>query len=313
MCIIFFLYFCSMKLSVIIPVYNVKDTLARCVRSITGQGFRDYELLLIDDCSTDGSGSLCDQLSKEDNHIRVIHRKENGGLSEARNTGLRKCHGQYIMFVDSDDFIADNCLREWMMLINVHPDYDLLEFPVYMHYGSPKQRKLLLTNHVYTDMQDYWLNGETYRHCYAWNKIYRAELFKGVSFPKGKVFEDVHTLPLLLQKAQMVATTDIGLYYYCYNPKGITNTATGNELHQLLEAHLNYLNTHIDKIDITSESFARYYAHVLNIQLDVYEQTNREPELMRLHVQPINLKLKLLKLIGLKKLCQFNKLIHKIR
>lgn len=302
-----------MKLSVIIPVYNVKDTLARCVRSITGQGFRDYELLLIDDCSTDGSSSLCDQLAKEDNHIRVIHRKENGGLSEARNTGLKKCHGQYIMFVDSDDFIADNCLREWMMLINVHPDYDILEFPVYMFYGSSKQRKLLLTNHVYTDMVEYWVKGEAYKHSYACNKIYRAELFKDVSFPKGKVFEDAHTLPLLLRNTHIVATTDIGLYYYCYNPKGITNTATGIELNDLLEAHLNYLNSQMDKMDVASESFAHYYAHVLNIQLDVYELTGKEPELMMLSVKPISLKLKLLKLIGMKNICQLNKLIHKIK
>ena len=313
MYIAIFLYFCRMKLSVIIPVYNVKDTLSRCVHSFTTQGFRDYELLLIDDASTDGSGSLCDELAKEDNHIRVIHRKENGGLSEARNTGLRKCHGAHIMFADSDDFIANNCLREWMMLINVHPDYDILEFPVYMFYGSSKQRKLLLTNHVYTDMVEYWLKGEAYKHSYACNKIYRAEMFKDVSFPKGKVFEDAHTLPLLLQNAHIVATTDIGLYYYCYNPKGITNTATGIELNDLLEAHLNYLNSQMDKIDVTSECFAHYYAHVLNIQLDVYELTGREPQLMILPVQTINLKLKLLKLIGLKKLCQFNKFIHKIK
>lgn len=302
-----------MKLSVIIPVYNVKNTLERCVQSITRQGFRDYELLLVDDCSTDGSDDLCDQLAKDNNHIRVIHRKVNGGLSEARNTGLKKCHGQYLMFVDSDDFIAENCLREWMMLVNIHPDYDIIEFPVYKHYGSARQQRLQFHNQVYTDMLSYWLEGKAYDHAYACNKIYRAEVFRDVFFPKGKVFEDAYTLPRLLKNANTVATTDIGLYYYCENPKGITQTATGKELNNLLEAHLIYIREHLSQLDIQSESFAEYYAHVLNIQLDVYEQAGMEPELMVLPVKPVNLKLKLLKLIGLKRICQLNKLIHKIK
>ena len=89
--------------------------------------------------------------------------------------------------------------------------------------------------------------------------------------------------------------------------------ATGKELHQLLKAHMNYLDTHLSKIDVASESFARYYAYVLNIQMDVYELTGKEPELMMLSVKPISLKLKLLKLIGMKNICQLNKLIHKIK
>ena len=248
-----------MKLSIIIPVYQAESTLERCVDSILKQSFRDYEVVLVNDASTDNSAAVCQKLCERDKRVRTITKKQNAGLSEARNTALRKVHGEYVTFVDADDFLGNDVLHELMTLLRVHPDYDILEYPVYEHYGSPRQRKLLLHSHVYTDKYDYWLRGMAYRHCYAWNKIYRRELFNGVQFPAGKVFEDVHTLPKLLEKVSCVATTELGLYYYCYNPNGITTKATGRHLADLLEGHLNYLNENRNKMNTQSESFAKYY------------------------------------------------------
>ena len=302
-----------MKLSVIVPVYNVEKTLERCVKSIISQHIRDYEVLLINDCSTDNSGAICDQLAKEYRHIRVIHGKENKGISEVRNLGLRKSHGQHIMFVDSDDYLTQDTLSELITLVTVHPDYDVLEFPAYLYYGSKKVRRLQFRNKVYHDMVDYWLDCEAYQHAYLWNKVFRAGVFRGIEFPKGKVFEDAAMMPAILKNAQTIATTNFGLYYYCYNPNGITSTATGEELACLLEAHLNFLKEHISHTDTTTAAFAKFYASILNVQITVYEQTGKAPELPYMKVKPITIKLKALRILGIKRLCQLFKLIHKIK
>lgn len=99
-----------MKLSIIIPVYRTQDTLERCLESILQQSFTDYEMILVDDGSDDGCPQLCDEYARKDARIRVIH-KANGGLSDARNAGIRKARGEYITFVDSDDEMVDNTLE----------------------------------------------------------------------------------------------------------------------------------------------------------------------------------------------------------
>ena len=98
----------SIKLSVIVPVYNMEDYLDTCVKSLLKQGVEDIEIILVDDCSIDHSGVLCDEWAEKDSRIRVIHCAENGGLSEARNRGLAEAQGEYVTFVDSDDFVAEN-------------------------------------------------------------------------------------------------------------------------------------------------------------------------------------------------------------
>ncbi|MBR1469784.1 MAG: glycosyltransferase family 2 protein [Prevotella sp.] len=303
-----------MKLSIVIPVYNVEQTLERCVQSVLNQKFRDYQVILVDDGSTDKSGEICDQLMRQDKRIQVIHQK-NSGLSAARNAGIKKCKGEYITFIDSDDYIGTDTLKPLMDLLAIHHDYDILEYSVYEHFGRPKHMNpLRLDNREYTDMREYWYKCEAYKHAYACNKIYSRKLFSGLGFPVGKKFEDIYTLPQLLERCQTVATTGEGYYYYCYNTKGITATADGEALNNLLTAHLNILN---------GDSFLKpvnyaYYGHILNIALDVYEATGETPKLplpesvcQRQDGEKIPLKIRLMKLLGLKNLCKINTLIHK--
>lgn len=299
-----------MKLSVIVPVYRVADTLRRCVDSIRLQELSDYELILVDDCSDDDSDEMCDRIAAEDSNVLVIHRKENGGLSAARNSGIDVAHGEYITFVDSDDYLADNTYKPLIDILDTHPEYDILEYPVLIGVGGVNAHTLSLTDRVYTDMNSYWLYGKAYTHSYACNKIYRRTLFQSVRFPEGKVFEDMHTLPALLSHARIVATTGRGLYHYCYNAKGITSTAQGRELSDLLDAHLSVLRNNTFNRD---RGFAEYYAHILNIQFDVYNLTGKEPELGNIHVCPITWKLMLCNIIGVKRLCQLKRFAHKIK
>lgn len=304
-----------MKLSIVIPVYQVAKTLPRCLDSIINQSFRDWQAILVDDGSTDGSSKLCDDYVKRDRRIQVVHHRKNMGLSAARNTGLDKVRGQYITFVDSDDYLADETLKTLFEMLNIHPDYDMLEYPVYEHFGSNDRNLLQFPKREYTDMLEYWLDAKAYEHTYAWNKIYRKEVFDKIKFPVRRNFEDAYVLPRVLRNCKLVATTDCGLYYYCFNENGITYTAKAKELSHLLEAHTRTL-ANILKIPNILESnnkyfklLGQYYAAIINIQLDVFRAGGRiskyVPKLPFSHT----FKLKVLQLIGLKRLCQLHKLI----
>lgn len=120
----------SIKISVIIPVYNVKDYLKRCVDSAVKQTYADLDILLIDDGSTDGSGELCDALERKDDRIRVIHQK-NAGLSEARNVGIRNARGAYILFLDSDDYIEQGCCEVFARILG-EAAYDIVAADAYI-------------------------------------------------------------------------------------------------------------------------------------------------------------------------------------
>ena len=124
-----------MELSIIIPVYNVVKWLERCVLSVVSQGLVDYEVILVDDGSTDGSGALCDELCHQYESLKVIH-QPNGGLSAARNAGMAAAKGRYITFVDSDDELCPNTLLENLECLLRNPEVDMLEYPIEVHAGS---------------------------------------------------------------------------------------------------------------------------------------------------------------------------------
>ncbi len=283
-----------MILSVIIPVYRVEDTLNRCVESVLRQNVSDMEVILVDDGSTDRCPQMCDEWAARDARIRVIH-QQNGGLSDARNAGIDVAKGDFLTFVDSDDYLADNT---YPPLLSMMSDCDVLEFSI--------ANKLALHDRTYNDIGEYWLRERVYRHTYAWNKIYRRQLFETIRFPKGKVFEDAYTLPLLLKRSKTVRTTSRGFYYYSLNPNGITAKANGQQLAQLLEAHLS------NNLPVDDE----YYMYLVNIQMDVWELTRGPITLPLRQVKTTALdnqaKIKAIALnsLGINILCRINKIIH---
>lgn len=314
-----------MKLSIVIPVYQVEKSLPRCLESIISQSFRDWQLILVDDASTDASLAVCNKYGRGDSRIKIVRHQKNLGLSAARNTGIKRAAGEYITFVDSDDALAPDTLKNVMEELGIHGDYDILEYPVYEHYGSSRQKLLRFPKREYTDMQEYWLAGRAYAHTYAWSKIYRRKLFSNITFPEGKNFEDVWTLPKLLRLCHTVATTDVGLYYYYDNPDGITRKAGFEDFKSHLDAHLNvvsdlYPTPNGKKFaDSLDSYFADYYASVLNLLLDVGDTTaepvGRLPYVGKDGTFPIlpysqTLKLKLLHLLGSKRLCQLHRIFR---
>ena len=303
-----------MKLSIIIPVYRVEATLNRCIESVLHQDLSDFEVILVDDGSPDLCPQMCDEWVGKDQRIKVIH-KPNGGLSDARNAGIDIAQGDYLTFIDSDDYIAEHTYAPLMQQLTDKPDIDILEYPVFVFYGSPKQHMLTFYGEmIYHDMDDYWYKGQAYMHSYAWNKIYRSELFQDVRYPIGVIFEDMYTLPRLLKKVKTVMTTNQGLYYYCINASGITATADGNALRMLLQPHVEIIRNS----QRHDSDFQTYYLHVLNIQMDVFELTGDTPILPNLSLKPGNfygtqkLKAIALNILGINILCRINKFIHKI-
>lgn len=289
-----------MLMSIIIPAYNVEGTLRECLESVLSQHVDDMEIILVDDGSTDNTAEICDEFGIRDN-IKVIH-QENAGLSEARNAGLELAEGELITFVDSDDYLEPNTYPRLIGIMERHPQYDILEYSIVKEDNGKVLFSLDLPDREYTDMAQYWFDGRAYTHCYACNKVYRRGLFHGVRYPKGKKFEDVYMLPQLLRNAKVVRTTHLGLYHYIYNVDGITVSADGNALFELLKAHLPLIN---DKTLRSYNGFEEYYYHVLNIQISTYVESGNDGYI-QLPTLPYHhrWKLKLLHLLGMKQLCR---------
>ena len=255
-------------LSIIIPIYKVERTLERCLQSVASQRLDDCEVIMVDDGSPDKSGEICERWVAKDKRFKVVH-QQNGGLSAARNTGIGMVKGQLLTFVDSDDYLAEGTLKPLVERMMHDEGISIIEYNAVKHAVGGGEASLGIADMEWQNVDDYWFRGHAYAHTYAWNKIYRREVFNGVLFPVGRNFEDVHTLPLLLQNVNgRVVTTSQGTYHYVENPNGITHNSSAADHESLLDAHINYLEAHREQMKHQPLPFvAEYYAHVLNIQI----------------------------------------------
>ena len=154
----------NILLSVVIPIYNVERTLARCVESVLGQHVEGMELILVDDGSTDRSVLVANRYQNRP-HVTLIH-KANGGLSDARNEGLYYAKGRYVTFVDSDDYLLPDTYAPLMAMLEAHPEYDILEYS-FVRETSCGWKTIKLPEREYTHIGDYWLGCRGYEHTYA--------------------------------------------------------------------------------------------------------------------------------------------------
>ncbi len=276
-----------MKLSVIIPAYNVEKTLRRCVESVVSQRVEDMEVIIINDGSSDRTEKEANILAEEFGCVKLIT-QPNGGLSDARNSGINIAQGEYITFVDSDDYLKANTYTPLLAILNQHPEYNLLEYSFTQAKDEEEVSSTSLSEETFTNFRDYWLRGQAYRHTYAWNKIFRRNIFFNgerplLRFRKGKVFEDMHFLCDLLHLNPTIATTPLNGYIYVSNPEGITWTAGGKELSQLLEAHLEAsksMNLSFMKKQTSGRlplEEEEYYLTAMNVQISVSRQTGNKP------------------------------------
>lgn len=222
-----------MKLSIIVPVYNVEAFLKKCVDSLLAQDLpRDeYEVILVDDGSTDGSGALCDALAAEHGNVRVIH-QQNRGLSGARNAGIPAVSGDYVLFVDSDDYLCPNVLGGLVKQMG-DQDLDILRF----NYQNVNMDGEVFEPNKYAkpfvDYSDEVCDGETFLNerlgfaCYAWQFLVKASILRneGNMFKEGIYFEDVEWTPRILLQARRVASTDTVVYNYLFRTGSIARNA----------------------------------------------------------------------------------------
>lgn len=210
--------------SIIVPVYNVASCINRCLRSLSSQTYKNTEIILVDDGSTDKSGLICDKFATNHNNIKVIH-KPNGGLSDARNCGIDNATGEYLYFFDSDDVIHPNTIEILISLAQRYnadivehgykklyeedalQEWDLAESTIVEITQQPECLRNILLNTTYSVV--------------AWNKIYRNTLFATIRFPFGKLYEDEFTTPYAVELAKKYVKTDLILHSYVQRPQSI--------------------------------------------------------------------------------------------
>lgn len=205
------------KISIIVPVYKVEDYLSRCVDSLICQTYKNLEIILVDDGSPDRCGAICDEYAKRDERVKVIH-KQNGGLSDARNRGIDIASGDYVMFVDSDDWLANETC-ELIISDIIENKADIVVFGFSYVYESDKvvHNYIRLNGKITKDTAimsliykvGYWGIGN-----YAWNKVYLKNLFEDVRFPVSKVAEDQGTTYKLFDKAETIYVNKKNCYNY---------------------------------------------------------------------------------------------------
>ena len=212
-------------ISIIIPVYNVEKYIRRCLDSVINQTYKNLEIILVDDGSPDNSGKICDEYAKVDKRIKVIH-KENGGLSDARNKGIKEAKGKYIAFVDSDDFIDLNMYSMLEKVIeNKKADIACCKFLRFKEQVKIDKRKYdkKITEYTQEEYIKKFFKINT-QECvyYAWNKLYKKELLDENQYPFGLTCEDVVGTYKALLKANSIVEINYPYYYYFYNENGIT-------------------------------------------------------------------------------------------
>lgn len=217
------------EISVIVPVYKVQEFLPACLASLTGQTFRDFELILVDDGSPDECGALCDAWAGRDGRIRVIH-KQNGGLSSARNAGLEIARGRYIAFVDSDDLVTADYLE---ILYNAITR-EQADMAIGAVEDVDEQGASLPTPALTTPMEEGTFSGRSLLSCLyspqatyytvAWNKLYAAGLWKSLRYPEGLNNEDDAVAHRLLLASGRVVCSGRVVYHYRLRPGSICRT-----------------------------------------------------------------------------------------
>lgn len=257
----------NMKLSIIVPVYRVESTLDRCIESVLRQDYEDWEMLLIDDGSPDNCPAMCDAWAQRDRRI-IAHHKPNGGLSDARNYGIERAKGEYITFVDSDDELAPNTLHPLMNLLEGNSQCDILEYSVSVYPGHESEHILSLPDIKWNSASKYWHSTRAWDHCYAWNKLYKRRLYDMVSFPKGRVYEDVWMYPELLALNPNVITTSLGKYIYRWHPQSISNSVSADRIKQFLESLL-HARTMMHTSFFSCNGW-HFYRSMLCRQIDLY-------------------------------------------
>lgn len=246
------------KISIIVPVYNVEEYIHRCIKSILTQTISDFELILVDDGSMDNSGKICDLYSEKENRIKVIHKK-NGGLSDARNAGLDIAQGDFIGFVDSDDYIEPDMYEKLLLACEAN-NSKMAMCGRYNAFDQIVQIVFSFEGHKI------WESKEAIEHLLTWDnidssacdKLFSKDLFSEVRFPVGKYNEDVFIMIEIIHHSGKIVHIGEAKYYYFKRSNSITNEKFSEKKLDLLDANQRVIEFVKDKypdLSIKADSF----------------------------------------------------------
>lgn len=284
-------------ISVIIPIYKAEKYIEKCVKAVQNQTYENLEIILVDDGSPDESGAICDRLAKEDSRIRVLH-KENGGAATARNAGLNVMTGAYIAFVDADDYMELHYIETlYNTLSQKNAQVAICSFKTVDESGNPvsidslhdESRdenifvagtdgiKVFTGNEIILqDLQGHW------EHVAPWGKLYQADLFEGVRYPKWPAYEDEPVFIRVFDKVEVAAASKDRLYYYVQHAGSLMNTAYSEKQrsttikmwHERIEYYSDNTPRHKELRNCVLQAFVAW--NVLFLSLHAHEMTKEQ-------------------------------------
>lgn len=260
--------------SIVMPVYKVEKSLKMAANSVLNQTFTDFELILVDDCSPDKSGELCDKIKEKDQRVKVIHKEKNGGLGFARNTGIENCTGEYILFIDSDDWIEAETLSILYKYIK-ESNADIYAFSIVQDYTDENGNVIKSINvnlkKAYadnsSDIARLAVDMDVQRNfAYAWSKVYKTDFIKANNFlfTEIKLIEDFMFNVEVFQKAEKTVVLEEVLYHYI-KPPHVTLVSTYNSAFDSL-SKLRY-NKEAEMLKNANVKEQKYHQAILDIYL----------------------------------------------
>ncbi|MCR5246444.1 MAG: glycosyltransferase [Paludibacteraceae bacterium] len=253
-----------MKVSIIIPVYNVAPYIKRCLDSVVAQTFQDIECILVDDCGTDNSVEIAQQYIKNYQgqiHFKFIHHENNLGLSGARNTGIRIATSEWLFFLDSDDAITPECLSTLLALKDKHPDADFVQ-------GNLLDERGIISHYGFYNISEYYNNSAAIEEIMlnrvitsAWNRLIKRSLLieKKIFFPVGMIHEDMYWVYFLSKYVHAAAFTTIGTYIYYTNDDSIMTSVNQTTKIKRYTSRLNASEAYLK--DILSNNYKSHIRH----------------------------------------------------
>ena len=264
--------------SIVIPIYNVEKYLEKCIESISKQTYKNIEILLIDDGSTDNSLKICKNYEKKDTRIKVIHKK-NGGLSDTRNRGIIEAKGNYIMFVDSDDWIENDTVS--LLLENIEKNKsDIVVFGMSIDYenGDSKLRVPKINKCFDGKTGLIYMNSFMNIDISTCNKIFKKRLFDNIEFPVGKLCEDYYTMFKIFDKAKIISILQEPKYHYFQRNNSISrNTNVNLDYKYASREQMEFISKKYPDIDYVGKTaYAFSQIAIFNMFLNRRKEFNKK-------------------------------------
>lgn len=273
------------KFSIIVPVYNCQDYIERCIESVVKQNTKDIELILVNDGSTDNTKELLKEYKKENNLIKVINKK-NEGVSKARNTGLKEATGKYILFLDADDYLEENYIKEINEILKKHKDIELINFGFYsdvedMEFNNLSRDEITYKEKYYKDTKslkkdfvELWDNTMLYN---IWNKVYVKKIIddNNIKFPKSNWGEDVEFNRLYLNVINNMYNSNKCFYHYVRERNGAATKNYKENLFEIRKNEFKEFNDYFESWNIKKEKYyefscRRYIERILGCIENIY-------------------------------------------